>query len=136
MRILLSILSICVLGGCVEVPLKKTKCEDQLTGTASIRDKNEFNEFVLIARRGDSVTNISFCGPKQQIFKTDTITKYKQETKKAGRPQWSGGGFEEGFIYINRIFKPYYVEIHAIERGDCSCRHLFPYFANGRYYIK
>ena len=64
MRILLSILSICVLGGCVEVPLKKTKCEDQLTGTASIRDKNEFNEFVLIARRGDSVTNISFCGPK------------------------------------------------------------------------
>ena len=67
---------------------------------------------------------------------TKTSTDYRQETRCANGSGWSGGGFADGFIFMNRLANPNFIEVHALERADCSCRHLLPYFANGIYVLR
>jgi len=107
-----------------------------VTRTARLQEVSNHYDVTLTRIEGDKKSVISFRAPKKQIIKTDDVTGYAQNTTKAGQPSWSGGGFAGGFIFVNRDFSPLYLEVHALELGDCSCRHVFPYFANGRYIIK
>ena len=90
----------------------------------------------LFADGNGTKTSISFSAPRTDVMFTKDITDYRQETRCANGSGWSGGGFADGFIFMNRLANPNFIEVHALERADCSCRHLLPYFANGIYVLR
>lgn len=104
--------------------------------TAQLKETSNHYEITLTRIEGNWKSLISFRSPKKRIIETDEITVYARNTTNAGQPSWSGGAFAGGFIFVNRDSSPFYLEVHALELGDCNCRHVFPYFGNGRYQIK
>jgi len=103
--------------------------------TAQLQELPNQYKVTLTLTENEKKTVISFSTPKKQVIKIKDLSGYTQNTSKAGKPSWSGGGIEEGFIFVDRSFTPFSIEVHALELGDCSCRHVFPYFANGKYQI-
>jgi hypothetical protein len=137
MRIIFFILSLALVSGCVTIsPRATSTSENGISRSVYLKETAAKYKIKLIFTDSDRKSVIAFTTPKSKLIETKDISNYTQHTTKSGRPLWSGGGFAGGFIFINRSFPPYYIEVHALELGDCSCRHVFPYFANGRYYIK
>jgi hypothetical protein len=104
--------------------------------TAQVEETTKHKNITITRVEGTRRSVISFIAPKKDLADTNEITNYKHKTYEDGKCVWSGGGIYDGYIFTNKSFRPFYVEIHALELGDCNCHHVFPYFANGRYMIQ
>lgn len=82
------------------------------------------------------VTKFSFTVPDKDVVLAGEISDYTQETKYKRGGGWSGGSPSGGFIFRNTSYPPYFLEFHLLQRSACNCRHVEPYFGNGRYSIQ
>jgi outer membrane lipoprotein-sorting protein len=103
---------------------------------ARVEDTAKYRKITITRVEGIRTSVISFNSPKKDVVNTNEISNYQHHTYEDGKRVWSGGGIYDGFIFTNKSFRPFYIEIHALELGDCNCHHVFPYFANGRYMIQ
>ena len=104
--------------------------------TCSISESGDSRHVECTFATPNQISVISFTAPTTDYFPTSEISDYHQKTTYRNGLGWSGGGFEEGFIFINRLSNPESLEIHALQLSDCSCRHQMPYFGNGTYEIE
>lgn len=137
MKSILILLSIIAAAGCSSTTnIGKDPYSIKAERKAQVEETAKHRKITITRVEGIRTSVISFTSPKKDSVDTDEITNYQHHTYEDGKCVWSGGGIYDGFIFTNESFRPFYVEIHALELGDCNCHHVFPYFANGRYMIQ
>ena len=121
--------------GCTSMQSRETG-QQKVQRICRMVDAPNSREIICEAKSKDSKTRIAFRMPKRNVVFTENITNYLQETRDTAGGGWSGGGFAGGFVIINHETTPKTLEIHALERSPCTCRHLQAYFGNGTYEIQ
>ncbi len=88
------------------------------------------------AKSKEVTTIFSFTIPDKPVVSANEIKNYTQDTRTTNNGGWSGGGVTDGFLFINQKISPNTMEVHFLQKADCSCRHIEPYFANGIYVVR